>query len=64
MEPRSEVQYRPQTVINQWLSETSDGSDQWIVSQMMDGHILKSVKVPTYEQAVSIKQQWENSGDC
>lgn len=64
MEPRSEVQYRPQTIINQWLSETSDGGDQWIVSQMMDGHILKSVKVPTYEQAQSIKQQWENSGDC
>lgn len=64
MEPRSEVQYRPQTVISQWLSETSAAGDEWVVSQMMEGHILKSTRVPTYEQAIKIKQQWENSGDC
>ena len=64
MEPRSEVQYRPETVISQWLSETSAGGDEWVVSQMMEGHILKSVRVPSYDEAIKIKQQWENSGDC
>lgn len=64
MEPRSEVQYRPQTVISQWLSETGGGGDEWVVAQMMDGHVIRSERVSSQQEAIRIKQQWENSGDC
>lgn len=63
MEPGSKVQHRPETIINQWLSETDGDGNEWVVSQRLDGHIIKCVVASSLEEARRIKQQWETSGD-
>lgn len=46
--------------ISNFLSETGDSSQQYVVSQKgEDGYIVKSVMVSTLEEAQKIKKDWE-----
>jgi hypothetical protein len=47
--------------VQRFLSETTDESQDYVVTEYEDGHLQRSVQVKTYQEAMSLKEQWDRA---
>lgn len=47
--------------IQRFLSETSEGSSDYVVAEYENDALTRSVHVATYDEATQLKEQWDSS---